>query len=251
VTDQPDFLNAVLVADDPELDAWGLAAPGAGTRGRLGPGPRAAVGAAHPRRRRRPGDRRRRPRSPRTTRSCSCRTRAPPTGPPVLLPWLLAEPGAVLHGHGPVADLLDRLGPDGRAGVHRRDDVGPAGPGMTAPGPGGRRLGPRPGRRPAPDRAPDPGSRRRRDRRGRGPARQHSRPADLRVAADAAGRRGGRRHGPRRRRGRGGVVLRRRIERRNGAVPVPTARREARGGAARQGPPRSAARWSPGCGWPC
>ena len=41
----------------------------------------------------------------------------------VLLPWTEAEPGAVLHGYGPVADLVAALPPAERAGVRRRDDL--------------------------------------------------------------------------------------------------------------------------------
>ncbi|MBO4241131.1 MULTISPECIES: 2-amino-4-hydroxy-6-hydroxymethyldihydropteridine diphosphokinase [Pseudonocardia] len=122
VTDQPDFLNAVLVADDPGLDAWGWLRRG-----------QALEDASGRVREQRWG--------PRTldvdvvqvtddgapVTSDDPELLLPHPGTPdratVLLPWLLAEPGAVLHGHGPVADLLDRLGPDGRAGVHRRDDV--------------------------------------------------------------------------------------------------------------------------------
>ena len=41
----------------------------------------------------------------------------------VLLPWTAVEPDAVLTGHGPVAGLAARLDADERAGVHRRDDL--------------------------------------------------------------------------------------------------------------------------------
>jgi 2-amino-4-hydroxy-6-hydroxymethyldihydropteridine diphosphokinase len=41
----------------------------------------------------------------------------------VLLPWAEAKPGAVLHGHGPVADLAAALPVTERAGVRRRDDL--------------------------------------------------------------------------------------------------------------------------------
>jgi 2-amino-4-hydroxy-6-hydroxymethyldihydropteridine diphosphokinase len=41
----------------------------------------------------------------------------------VLVPWAEAEPGAVLHGHGPVADLAAALPATERAGVRRRDDL--------------------------------------------------------------------------------------------------------------------------------
>lgn len=38
----------------------------------------------------------------------------------VLVPWLAVEPDAVLDGHGPVADLVERTD---TAGVRRRDDL--------------------------------------------------------------------------------------------------------------------------------
>lgn len=41
----------------------------------------------------------------------------------VLVPWLDVEPGAVLAGRGPVADLLAALPDVERDGVRRRDDV--------------------------------------------------------------------------------------------------------------------------------
>lgn len=41
----------------------------------------------------------------------------------VLVPWAEAEPGAVLHGHGPVAALAAALPVTERAGVRRRDDL--------------------------------------------------------------------------------------------------------------------------------
>jgi len=122
VTDQPDFLNAVVVADDPARDAWGWLRRG-----------QALEDAAGRVREQRWG--------PRTLDVDVVQVDGPdgpvlsddpelllphpgtPARATVLLPWLLADPGAVLHGHGPVADLLDRLGPDGCAGVHRRDDL--------------------------------------------------------------------------------------------------------------------------------
>lgn len=122
VTDQPDFLNAVLIADDPARDAWDWlrhgqaleAASGRVREQRWGPrtldvdivqvdGPDGPVLSDDP------------------------ELLLPHPGTPgratVLLPWLAADPGAVLHGHGPVGDLLGRLGPDGCDGVHRRDDL--------------------------------------------------------------------------------------------------------------------------------
>lgn len=41
----------------------------------------------------------------------------------VLVPWAAAEPTAVLAGHGPVSTLVDALSPAARAGVRRRDDL--------------------------------------------------------------------------------------------------------------------------------
>lgn len=122
VTDQPDFLNAVLIAEDPRLDAWGWLrcgqacedASGRVREQRWGPrtldvdvvqveGPDGPVHSADP------------------------ELLLPHPGTPergtVLLPWLLADPDAVLHGHGPVAVLLERLGPEASVGVRRRDDL--------------------------------------------------------------------------------------------------------------------------------
>jgi 2-amino-4-hydroxy-6-hydroxymethyldihydropteridine diphosphokinase len=41
----------------------------------------------------------------------------------VLRPWLDVDPAAVLPGHGPVAALLAALGPEAEAGMRRRDDL--------------------------------------------------------------------------------------------------------------------------------
>lgn len=122
VTDQPDFLNAVVIADDPATDAWGWLRRG-----------QACEDAAGRVREQRWG--------PRTLDVDVVQVDGPdgpvlcddpelllphpgtPERGTVLWPWLLADPDAVLHGHGPVAQLLERLGPDGRAGLHRRDDL--------------------------------------------------------------------------------------------------------------------------------
>ncbi|MFP5019417.1 2-amino-4-hydroxy-6-hydroxymethyldihydropteridine diphosphokinase [Pseudonocardia phyllosphaerae] len=123
VTDQPDFLNAVVVAEDPALDAWGW----------LRRGQRLEDASGRVREQRW---------GPRTLDvdvvqvtgddggpvvSTDPELLLPHPGTPergtVLLPWLLAEPDAVLAGHGPVADLLEALGPGGVAGVTRRDDL--------------------------------------------------------------------------------------------------------------------------------
>lgn len=122
VADQPDFLNAVVVADDPAL----------GARDWLRRGQRLEDASGRVRAQRW---------GPRTLDVDVVQVEGPdgpvlgddpelllphpgtPGRATVLLPWLLADPDAVLHGHGPVAALLERLGPDGRAGVHRRDDL--------------------------------------------------------------------------------------------------------------------------------
>ncbi|WP_060574596.1 MULTISPECIES: 2-amino-4-hydroxy-6-hydroxymethyldihydropteridine diphosphokinase [unclassified Pseudonocardia] len=122
VTDQPDFLNAVVVADDPALDAWGWLRRGQALEDASGRvreqrwGPRTLdVDVVQVR----DGDE--------PVISDDPELLLPHPGTPeratVLLPWLLAEPDAVLQGHGPVADLLTRLGPDARSGIHRRDDL--------------------------------------------------------------------------------------------------------------------------------
>ncbi len=41
----------------------------------------------------------------------------------VLVPWLDVQPGAVLPGHGPVAELVAALPENERRGVRRRDDL--------------------------------------------------------------------------------------------------------------------------------
>ena len=59
----------------------------------------------------------------------------------VLVPWLDVDPGARLAGFGPVADLVARLGVAGVAGVRRRDDLGlrlRTGPGPKLPAPAKR-----------------------------------------------------------------------------------------------------------------
>ncbi len=122
VTDQPDFLNAVVVADDPELDAWGWLRRG-----------QALEAAAERVREQRWG--------PRTldvdvvsVRSDDGEVRSddpelvlPHPGTAsratVLVPWFDADPTAVLDGYGLVVGLLDRLDPDERASMRRRDDL--------------------------------------------------------------------------------------------------------------------------------
>jgi 2-amino-4-hydroxy-6-hydroxymethyldihydropteridine diphosphokinase len=115
VTDQPDFLNAVLVVSAPDEDEWGWLARGqrleraAGRVRDVRWGPRTldvdvvtvdGVRSDHP------------------------DLLLPHPGTPdratVLVPWLEVEPDAVLPGHGPVADLLRGLS---TAGIRRRDDL--------------------------------------------------------------------------------------------------------------------------------
>jgi 2-amino-4-hydroxy-6-hydroxymethyldihydropteridine diphosphokinase len=120
--EQDDFLNAVLVVEDPGVDAWGWLRRGqelerAAKRVRevhWGPrtldvdvvtvdGPDGPVLSEHP------------------------ELLLPHPGTPeratVLRPWLDVDPEAVLPGHGPVADLLAVLGPGAEDGMRRRDDL--------------------------------------------------------------------------------------------------------------------------------
>jgi 2-amino-4-hydroxy-6-hydroxymethyldihydropteridine diphosphokinase len=120
--EQDDFLNAVLVVEDPGVDAWGWLRRGqelerAAERMRevrWGPrtldvdvvtvdGPDGPVLSDHP------------------------ELQLPHPGTPeratVLRPWLDIEPDAVLPGHGPVAALLAALGPGAEDGMRRRDDL--------------------------------------------------------------------------------------------------------------------------------
>jgi 2-amino-4-hydroxy-6-hydroxymethyldihydropteridine diphosphokinase len=116
--EQDDFLNAVLIVDDPATDAWGWLRRG-----------QALEEAAGRRREVRWG--------PRTLdvdvvtvegiTSTDPELLLPHPGTPeratVLRPWLDVDPAAVLPGHGPVADLLAALGPEAEAGMRRRDDL--------------------------------------------------------------------------------------------------------------------------------
>jgi 2-amino-4-hydroxy-6-hydroxymethyldihydropteridine diphosphokinase len=116
--EQDDFLNAVLVVDDPATDAWGWLRRGqaleqaAGRVREVRWGPRTldvdvvtvdAVTSSDP------------------------DLLLPHPGTPgratVLRPWLDIEPDAVLPGHGPVAALLAALGPGAEDGLRRRDDL--------------------------------------------------------------------------------------------------------------------------------
>ncbi|MCO1578972.1 2-amino-4-hydroxy-6-hydroxymethyldihydropteridine diphosphokinase [Crossiella sp. SN42] len=115
VTDQDDFLNAVLLVEDPDTDEWGWLRRGqelenaAGRVRTLRWGPRTLdvdVVTVH------------------GVRSEHPDLLLPHPGTPeratVLAPWLDVEPAAVLPGHGPVAALLAALSLDG---VRRRDDL--------------------------------------------------------------------------------------------------------------------------------
>ncbi|GAB2741594.1 2-amino-4-hydroxy-6-hydroxymethyldihydropteridine diphosphokinase [Salinifilum aidingensis] len=118
VTDQPDFLNAVLLVSSPDFGPWDWLRRGQELEQR-----------AEREREQRWG--------PRTldvdvvtvddVRSDDPQLLLPHPGTPqratVLVPWLAADPQAHLPGHGPVAELLERLSEEERAGVHRRDDL--------------------------------------------------------------------------------------------------------------------------------
>jgi 2-amino-4-hydroxy-6-hydroxymethyldihydropteridine diphosphokinase len=116
--EQDDFLNAVLIVDDPATDAWGWLRRGQALEDAAGRvrevrwGPRTldvdvvtVEGVA----------------------SSDPGLLLPHPGTPeratVLRPWLDIDPDAVLPGRGPVAALLAALGPDGEAGMRRRDDL--------------------------------------------------------------------------------------------------------------------------------
>lgn len=113
---QDDFLNAVLIVEDPATDAWGWLRRG-----------QALENAAGRVREIRWG--------PRTldvdvvtvdgVRSADPQLLLPHPGTPergtVLRPWLDVDPEAELPGHGSVAALLAALGPD--PGMRRRDDL--------------------------------------------------------------------------------------------------------------------------------
>ena len=115
VEGQPDFLNAVLVVSDVDTDAWGWLRRAQELEARSGRvrtvhwGPRTldvdvvtvdGVTSEHP------------------------DLLLPHPGTPeratVLVPWLDVEPDAVLPGHGPVRELLEKLD---TAGVVRRADL--------------------------------------------------------------------------------------------------------------------------------
>ncbi|MGH3908788.1 MAG: 2-amino-4-hydroxy-6-hydroxymethyldihydropteridine diphosphokinase [Pseudonocardiaceae bacterium] len=116
--EQDEFLNAVLLVDDPDADAqeW------------LRRGRRCEIAAARTREVRW---------GPRTLdvdvidvagthRDDPLLTLPHPRAHQrafVLVPWLDVQPGAVLAGHGPVAELVAALPETERRGVRRRDDL--------------------------------------------------------------------------------------------------------------------------------
>jgi 2-amino-4-hydroxy-6-hydroxymethyldihydropteridine diphosphokinase len=116
--EQDDFLNAVLLVDDPATDAWGWLRRGQALERASGRVREVRWG-------------------PRTldvdvvtvngVTSSDPELLLPHPGTPeratVLRPWLDVDPAAVLPGHGPVAALLAALGPDAEAGMRRRDDL--------------------------------------------------------------------------------------------------------------------------------
>jgi 2-amino-4-hydroxy-6-hydroxymethyldihydropteridine diphosphokinase len=116
--EQDDFLNAVLVVEDPATDAWGWLRRGQGLEQASG-----RVREVHW--------------GPRTldvdvvtvdgVTSDDPELVLPHPGTPeratVLRPWLDIDPAAELPGRGPVADLLAALGPDGERGMRRRADL--------------------------------------------------------------------------------------------------------------------------------
>ncbi|TNC27975.1 2-amino-4-hydroxy-6-hydroxymethyldihydropteridine diphosphokinase [Amycolatopsis alkalitolerans] len=123
VEDQPDFLNAVCVVDDPARDEWAWL--------RAGQSFEQAAGRVRELRW-----------GPRTldvdvvtvdgVRSDDPELLLPHPGTPerasVLIPWLEIEPDAVLPGHGPIRALLSALPEADRAGVHPRPELRLAAP---------------------------------------------------------------------------------------------------------------------------
>ncbi|MGW7534752.1 2-amino-4-hydroxy-6-hydroxymethyldihydropteridine diphosphokinase [Amycolatopsis sp. NPDC054798] len=118
VEDQPDFLNALCIVDDPARDHWawlraGQAAEQAAGRVReLRWGPRTLdVDIV----------------TVRGVKSDDPELLLPHPGTPdrasVLIPWLEIDPDAEVPGHGRAADLLARLPEADRAGVVLRPDL--------------------------------------------------------------------------------------------------------------------------------
>lgn len=115
VEDQPDFLNAVLIVDDPAADAWTWLHRAQSLEQRAGRvrtlhwGPRTldidivtvdGVTSDHP--------------------DLLLPHPGTPNRATVLIPWLDLDPGAVLPGHGPVRELVASVD---TTGVRRRDDL--------------------------------------------------------------------------------------------------------------------------------
>jgi 2-amino-4-hydroxy-6-hydroxymethyldihydropteridine diphosphokinase len=118
VTDQPDFLNAVLVVSSPSVDEWGWLRRGQALEAASGRvreqrwGPRTldvdvvtvdGVTSDHP--------------------DLLLPHLGTPSRATVLIPWLAIDPDATLPGHGRVADLLAALPETDRAAVHKRTDL--------------------------------------------------------------------------------------------------------------------------------
>jgi 2-amino-4-hydroxy-6-hydroxymethyldihydropteridine diphosphokinase len=118
VTDQPDFLNAILIVTSPKIDEWGWLRRGQDlekSAGRIREkrwGPRTldvdvvtvdGVTSDHP--------------------DLLLPHPGTPTRATVLIPWLAVAPDAELPGHGPVAALLAALPEKDRADVHERKDL--------------------------------------------------------------------------------------------------------------------------------
>jgi 2-amino-4-hydroxy-6-hydroxymethyldihydropteridine diphosphokinase len=118
VTDQPDFLNAVLVVSAPDVDEWGWLRRGQALEQASGRvrdqrwGPRTldvdvvtvdGVTSEHP--------------------DLLLPHPGTPVRATVLIPWLAVDPAADLPGHGSVADLLAALPEKDRTGVRLRLDL--------------------------------------------------------------------------------------------------------------------------------
>lgn len=114
--EQPDFLNAVLVVDDPETDAWGWLRRGQALENAAGRvrevhwGPRTLdVDVVHVE----------------GVTSTDPELLLPHPGTPeratVLRPWLDIDPDAELPGQGRIADLLAKLGPDAEQDLRRTE----------------------------------------------------------------------------------------------------------------------------------
>lgn len=118
VTDQPDFLNAVVIVDSPSTDEWGWLARAQELERAAGRvreqrwGPRTldvdvvtvdGVTSDHP--------------------DLLLPHPGTPTRATVLIPWLAIDPSAEVPGHGPAANLLAALPEKDRTDVHERADL--------------------------------------------------------------------------------------------------------------------------------